>query len=85
MGKNDVVQCDKKGRIYLREALRSRYGERFRVLEAAGELVFLPVPDDPVKALADLGKELGDVSLKAVRAAGRQRALREALGNVRRH
>ncbi len=83
MGSRDVIRCDKKGRIYLREAIRSKYGRRFRVIEGDGELIFLPVPDDPVEALAKLGKILGKVPREEIRKAARRRARKEALKNVR--
>lgn len=75
-----ITKCDKKGRIYLRESLRSRYGERFMVVEAPDELVLLPLPDDPVADLGELGKGLPTASLKQLRARILARANAEVLG-----
>ena len=52
------TQCDAKGRIYLREKTRARYGKRFVVVEAPDEIILLPIPDDPVADLAEFGKPL---------------------------
>ena len=72
-----ITKCDKKGRIHLRESLRSRYGERFMVVEATDELVLLPVPDDPVEDLGELGGKLPNISLQQLRAKILERARRE--------
>jgi len=74
-----AAQCDKKGRIYLKQSLRSRYGEKFVILEASSEIVLLPVPCDPVEDLADLGRPLKDHTLKQLREKILHRAKEEAL------
>ncbi len=75
-----ITECDRKGRIYLKEALRSRYGHRFIVVEAPDELVLLPVPDDPVDDLAELGRKLPRASLRRLRAKILARAKKEVRG-----
>ena len=72
------AQCDKKGRIYLKEALRSRYGERFVIIETHHGLVFVPVPSDLVADLAELGKQLPTDSIETIKKRIRRRAVREA-------
>ena len=79
-GKMQITKCDRKGRIYLKEALRSRYGDRFIVVEASDELVLLPVPDDPVDDLAELGQKLPTASMKQLRASILARAKTEVRG-----
>ena len=54
--------------MYLKQSVRSRYGEKFLVLEVPGEIVLIPVPGDPVEDLARLGKPLKDKSLDALKA-----------------
>ncbi len=77
-GKMQIARCDKKGRIYLKESLRTRYGDRFVAVEALDELVLLPVPDDPVEDLGELGGKLPNISLQQLRARILERARREA-------
>ncbi len=79
-GKMLKVKCDAKGRVYLRERLRMKYGDEFIVVERPDSLVLLRVPKDPVKDLARLGRTLQGFSLKAIRQRVRKRALKEAIG-----
>lgn len=72
-----IARCDKKGRIYLKESLRTRYGDRFVLIEGPDELVLLPVPDDPVEDLRELGGKLPKISLQELRAKILERARRE--------
>jgi hypothetical protein len=69
--------CDKKGRIYLRGSVRAKYGDKFVMLEAPGELVLLPVPKDPVKDLEKLGKPLQHLSLREIKRIIERRARQE--------
>jgi len=78
------VQCDKNGRIYLKRRLRARYGEKFIVLETARDIVLLPVPRDPVRALQEIGKPLRGYSIAQIKAMIREQAEKEALGNLHR-
>ncbi len=73
------VECDRKGRLYLKEALRSRYGEKFVIVEAPHELILLPVPKDPVKDLAELGRPLRKHSLVSIKRRIREQAKWEAI------
>ena len=80
-----TAQCDAKGRIYLREKTREKYGERFVVVEAPDEIILLPIPKDPVADLAELGKPLRHLSLRQIKAKIRERAKKEVLDDLRRH
>ena len=73
-----ITRCDKKGRLYLKESVRSRYGSEFVVVETPREVVLIPVPEDPVKDLEELGKPLAKYSLKALRKRILERAREEA-------
>ncbi len=72
-----IARCDKTGGISLKESLRTRYGDRFVVVEAPDELVLLPIPDDPVEDLGELGGKLPNISLQQLRAKILERARRE--------
>lgn len=74
-----TTRCDSKGRIYLKEAIRSKYGEQFVVVEEPSEIVLRPLPEDPVKDLEELGKDLRGHSIKEVKRRIRERAIKEAL------
>lgn len=74
------TKCDTRGRVYLRETLRSTYGENFVVIEAEAGILLLPVPDDPVKDLARLGRPLHGVSVEQIKARIAKRAAKEAMG-----
>ena len=71
------ITCDRKGRIYLEESIRARYGKKFIVVEAPGELVLLPVPDDPVKDLREWGKPLRGMSMEEIKQAIQEQAEKE--------
>jgi len=69
--------CDKKGRIRLSQAIRSKYGEEFIVVEMPGELVLLPVPDDPVNDLQEIGRSLRGLSVEDLKRRIDEEAQRE--------
>ena len=62
--------------MYLKQSVRSRYGEKFLVLEVPGEIVLIPVPADPVEDLAQLGRPLKDKSLDDLKAGIHEQAMR---------
>ena len=61
--------CDTKGRIVLPKAVRETYGTKFVVVPAAGEIVLMPIPENPLAKLAALGRKAGisDKPLKELR------------------
>ncbi len=74
-----TAKCDRKGRLYLRESIRSRHGVEFAIVETSSGLLLLPVPDDPAADLAELGEKLAGLSVKDIKKRLRKRALAEAL------
>ncbi len=74
-----IAKCDKKGRIYLKESVRSRYGEKFVIVEGPDGLMLRPVPEDPVKDLEELGRSLRKESLQTIKKRIRQRARKEVI------
>ena len=74
-----TAKCDRKGRLYLRESIRSRHGVEFAIVETSSGLLLLPVPDDPAADLAKLGEKLAHLPMKDIKRRLRTRALAEAL------
>jgi hypothetical protein len=77
-GENMIIaECDEEGRIQLGPELRQRYGRRFFIVEAPGELVLLPVAEDPVKDLQELGRSLRGLSVEDLKRRIDEEAQRE--------
>ena len=77
-GENMITaECDEKGRIQLGPELRQRYGRRFFVVEAPGELVLLPVAEEPVKDLQKLGRKLNGYTIGELKERIHQQAMDE--------
>ena len=74
-----IVKCDTKGRLYLRESLRQQYGQQFVVLTAPGEVVLLPVPEDPIADLRYVTRRARGKSLKQLRALIQTEAARQVM------
>lgn len=54
-----LTKCDSKGRLYLKDTIREKYGELFYLVQMPGELLLIPIPKDPIKELAELGSKAG--------------------------
>jgi hypothetical protein len=77
-GENMITaECDEEGRFRLGPELRQRYGRRFFVVEAPGELVLLPVAEDPVKDLQEIGRSLRGLSVEDLKRRIDEQAQRE--------
>ena len=68
------IKCDQKGRIYLKQAIRARYGDKFVVVDLPDGVLLRPVPRDPVADLAERGRPIRGMSLRQLRAAIRKQA-----------
>ena len=53
-----AIKCDSKGRLYLKESLRKRYGDIFIAVPVPGEIVLIPVPSDALRDLREATKKL---------------------------
>ena len=73
-------QCDKKGRLLLSQAVRSRYGEKFLALEGRRELILRPIPRDPLQDLREIGRLLKGKSVEELKKAIEQQATEEVGG-----
>ena len=80
-----LVELDDKGRLVIEKEIREKYGKKFELFEALGEIVLIPVPDDPVKSMEDEGKKLPKkMSVADLKVKAREIALKEAMGNFNR-
>ncbi|MBI2139767.1 hypothetical protein HYU14_02495 [Candidatus Woesearchaeota archaeon] len=81
------IIADGRGRVTLGAGITEKYGKKFYLIEAAGELVLIPIPKDPLRHLQEMGKRAGidRHSLKELKQMGREEAEREAMGHVRRY
>jgi len=75
-----TAKCDKKSRLLLSQTIRSRYGEKFLVLEGRRELILRPIPWDPLQDLREIGRLLKGKSAEELKEAIEQQALDEMRG-----
>jgi hypothetical protein len=83
-----TVLADDRGRVTLGTSLVGRYGRRFALIDAALEIVLVPVAKNPVARLAQIGRQFGldRYTLKQLREIARVEAEKEILRkNVCRH
>ena len=80
-----IEECDDRGRLLLRKDIREAYGDKFYVVKAPKEVILIPVPKDPIKDLAELGKASGldKYSVKQLKKMAREDAEKEALAGVK--
>ena len=82
----DTLKCDERRRITLTRELVEQYGNEFVAVPDRGEIVLIPVPKDPLKALAEEGKKIPKhLSIKDLKRMGRKAAEEEILNELRRH
>ena len=62
-----TVVMDKQGRIYLPKRLKKDLGRKFFAVKVNKDIMLVPVPSDPVKELARIGKGLPKKSVKRLR------------------
>lgn len=66
-----------RGRVYLKDTLRKRYGESFVVVDNGSGVSLLPMPEDAIADLADSVKDLPEQTLDQLQARIKERAARE--------
>lgn len=75
-----TIACDERGRILLAKDVREKYGNKFVIVKAPGELVLLPIPKNPLKALREEGKKIPKgVSVSEMKKKARDLALKEII------
>lgn len=62
-----TVVMDKQGRIYLPKQLKKDLGRKFFAVKINKDIMLVPVPADPVKELARIGKGLPRKSIKKLK------------------
>jgi len=61
-----VASVDDQGRVYLPKDLREKYGGRFRIVETRDEIIFIPLPEDPLENFQEK-EALEDKSVESLR------------------
>ncbi len=75
--------CDAKGRIYLEQDIRKKYGTRFFVVPTGDKILLFPLVDDPVKDMAELGKKIpAHLTIAEIKADLRKYAEQQAAGEA---
>ncbi len=75
----EQLKCDSKGRLYLKESLRKRYGERFVVVPSTGEILLIPIPKNPVQDLREATKKIRGMSLEQLKALIEKQARKQVV------
>jgi bifunctional DNA-binding transcriptional regulator/antitoxin component of YhaV-PrlF toxin-antitoxin module len=69
---------DERGRIYLPKDVRSRFGERYRIVELASHVALFPVDDDPLEGLREaVGDAFEGTDSEDLKAEARESIARE--------
>ena len=69
---------DERGRIYLPKDVRSRFGERYRIVELPSHVALFPVDDDPLEGLrAAVGDAFEGTDADELKAEARSAISRE--------
>ena len=80
------VILDDRGRLVLDKRLRDKFGDRFTIVEALGEIVLIPVPKDPLKTLQEEGKKLpSNMSVGDLKRLARDLAEEQAVKRLKEH
>ncbi len=79
------IETDPHGRLYLSAELRRTYGEKFHVVEHEDRLEFVPIEEEPVRALREAAGDAFDgTSLDELRDETRAQARRDAEAGLER-
>lgn len=71
---------DEKARICLTKEIVDRYGKRFVIVPAKGEVILIPVSDDPIAALQEEGKKIPkNLTVADLRRMARKEATKQAM------
>ena len=75
-----TAKSDSKGRVYLKQSLRSKFGHKFVIFEADDGLVLRAVPHDSVADMQRLGRSIVGQNIDEIKPQIRARARKEACG-----
>ncbi|NJE00710.1 AbrB/MazE/SpoVT family DNA-binding domain-containing protein [Thermococcus sp. JdF3] len=62
-----LARVDSRGRLYLPKELRENLPREVYLVRVDDGILIVPKPDDPVKELEELGKDLPDVPIEELR------------------
>ena len=81
----DVTVMDERGRVTIGKELGKKFGRVFFVVPTYNEIVLMPKPKDPLKALEEWGRKSGinKLSMAQINKIVETEATREAMGNLR--
>ncbi len=79
-----VTVTDQRGRVTIGRRLAQKHGGRFFVVETNEEILLIPTPKDPIKALGELGRHAGlnKLSKSQITKAIEKEALKETATNI---
>lgn len=61
------IETDKQGRLFIPEAVREKYGEKFHIVTCEDRVELMPVADDPLTAVHEAAGDLSDASIETIR------------------
>jgi bifunctional DNA-binding transcriptional regulator/antitoxin component of YhaV-PrlF toxin-antitoxin module len=62
-----LARVDSRGRLYLPKELRENLPREVYLVRVDDGILIVPKPDDPVKELEELGKDLPDFPIEGLR------------------
>ncbi|NJE47030.1 AbrB family transcriptional regulator [Thermococcus sp. GR7] len=62
-----LAKVDSKGRLYLPKELRKGLPREVYLVRVEEGILIIPKPEDPLKELEELGKDLPDTSIEELR------------------
>jgi len=79
------LRCDEKGRILIPKEMRQKAGTEFHAVQWRGDIILIPVPKDPLRALEEMGRKAGlhKLSIAQIKKAGRGLAEKEVEEELR--
>ena len=75
-----IAKCDEKGRLYIPKKFRSKIGREVFLIELKDGLLIVPVPEDPIEELMEIGEELPDIPMDELKRSIEEEALDEIMG-----
>ena len=77
-----LARLDSKGRLYIPKEMREGLSREVYLVRLDHEILIVPKPDDPLRELEELGKDLPDKPLSEIKKEILEEAGREALGGL---
>ena len=72
-----ITTYDDKGRVYIPKKYQDKLSKRVFVVDTQEGLLLIPVPDDPIATLEEIGKGLPAMTLKQLKAEIMKQAAEE--------